>query len=234
MTTVKPDGRALLGRFDHHRPSKLPPHPIHVCGRHHPVGSRYPRRPEQPLRHVLVHRHGAPESPAPCIGDADDLEKCLEGPVLTPAPVQCKKQHVRVPHDCQVPQSGQQKAALEVPQGIDRWRGGPDAAGEEPGLVGRRDEPRTVSTTATSWPRVRRAAMTWTEEARATSRSEEVPPVRTVIRMSPGSDQLLQHIIPADDPDHLAVLPDQGRRALPGQHGAHPIGRRGGVHLGEG
>jgi hypothetical protein len=44
-------------------------------------------------------------------------------------------------------------------------------------------KPRAVSTTATSWPRVRSAAMTWTAEARATSRSEDVPPVRTVIRI---------------------------------------------------
>ena len=44
--------------------------------------------------------------------------------------------------------------------------------------------PRAVSTTATSCPRDRSAATTCTAEARATSRSEEVPPVRTVTRMA--------------------------------------------------
>ena len=43
--------------------------------------------------------------------------------------------------------------------------------------------PRAVSTTATSWPRDRSAEMTWTADAMATSRSAEVPPVRTVTRM---------------------------------------------------
>ena len=43
--------------------------------------------------------------------------------------------------------------------------------------------PRAVSTTATSWPRERSAPMTWTAEARATSRSAEVPPVSTVTRI---------------------------------------------------
>ena len=43
--------------------------------------------------------------------------------------------------------------------------------------------PRAVSTTDTVWPRLRSAAMTCTALARATSRSAEVPPVRTVTRI---------------------------------------------------
>ena len=70
--------------------------------------------------------------------------------------------------------------------------------------------------------------MTWTAEARATSRSEEVPPVRTVTRIA------ALYLVPISCcrtsyrltmPDQLPVLPNQRRRALPGQHGAQPVGR---------
>ena len=43
--------------------------------------------------------------------------------------------------------------------------------------------PFAVSTVFTSWPRVRSASAIRSPEASDTSRSEEVPPIRTVIRM---------------------------------------------------
>src|ERR1043166_3691252 len=121
-------------------------------------------------------------------------------------------------------------------------------------------KPRAVSTTATVWPRLRSALTTCAAEARATSRSAEVPPVGTGIRIgsqgarergswgaselgprsapapsspdpsqSSGPDQLLQQIVPAHDPDELAVLLHQRRGALPGEHRGEPGGGGGGV-----
>src|SRR5437667_7569987 len=101
--------------------------------------------------------------------------------------------------------------------------------------------PRAVSTTATSCPRDRSAPITCTAEAIATSRSDDVPPVRTVIFIKTvlpslrysSSNQLLQDIIPAHDPDQLSVLEHQRGGTLSRQYCADPVGRGGGLHFGE-
>src|SRR6478735_4560747 len=89
--------------------------------------------------------------------------------------------------------------------------------------------------------------MTWTADASATSRSAEVPPVNTVTRIekshagararageqSPSADELLEDIVPAHDPDQLAIFANQGRRTFAGEHGAQAIGGAGEVDFWE-
>jgi hypothetical protein len=98
-------------------------------------------------------------------------------------PCRRQEQHLRLPHRGEIGEAAEQEPVLQGLELDSEGGAWPTDGGEELGLVGLGNEPRAVSTTATWCPILRRAAMTCTGEASATSRSAEVPPVRTVIRM---------------------------------------------------
>ena len=125
-----------------------------------------------------------PMGTAAGVGHPDHLEHGLQRAVLTAAAVECKEQHVRVADHGQVAEPREAAARAPGPCRASAEGGAvPTLTGEELGLVVRRDEAPGGVHDGDVVAGLRRARMTCTADAMATSRSAEVPPVRTVIRM---------------------------------------------------